>query len=92
MENTVHQLFLVLCRPNKLNFTEMIAVTFTTVRPVARISQQGAKNHKGGGTFFKYGIDCMHQQPRKKSLATCKLHLPRPRKLYKYERRTGRAP
>jgi len=24
-------LFLVLCRPNELNFTQLIAVTFTTV-------------------------------------------------------------
>jgi len=47
MENIVYQLFLVLCRPNELNFTQVIAVTVTTVIPVARIWQQGAKNHKG---------------------------------------------
>jgi len=40
MENIVHQLFSVLCCPNELNFTQLIVVTFTTVRPVARISQQ----------------------------------------------------
>ena len=50
MENTVYQLFLVLCRPNQLNFTQLIAVTFTTVRQVARISQQG-ENHKGEEHF-----------------------------------------
>jgi len=50
MENTVYQVFLVLCRPNQLNFTQLIAVTFTTVRQVARISQQG-ENHKGEEHF-----------------------------------------
>jgi len=33
MEKIVYQLFLVLCRPNELNFTQLIAVTFTTVTP-----------------------------------------------------------
>ena len=70
MENIVYQLFLVLRHPNELNFTELMAVTFNTVRPVARISQQGTKNHNGEH-IFKYNIDCMQQQPRKMSLATC---------------------
>jgi len=38
MENIVYRLFLVLCRSNELHFTQLIAVTFTTVRLVARIS------------------------------------------------------
>jgi len=71
MENVVYQLFLVLCRPKELNFTQLIAVTFTTVRPVTRILQQGGGNHKGG-TFlnttwnvcFKYNIECK-QTPQK---------------------------
>jgi len=65
MENIVYQLFLVLCRPNELNFTQLIAVTFTTLSPVSRILQQGGQNHKGG-KFFKYNIECMQQPPRKK--------------------------
>jgi len=52
MENIVYQLFLVLCHPNQLNFTQLIAVTFTTVRTVARISQQGGRKHKWG-IFYK---------------------------------------
>ena len=65
MESIVYQLFLVLCRPNELNFTQLIAVTFTTVRPAARISQQGGQKSQGA-TFFKYNIECM-QQPHEKS-------------------------
>ena len=86
MENIAYQLFLVLCRPNELKFTQLIAVTFTTVRPVARISQQGGQKSQGGH-ICKYNIECMQQPPRKKSHVTCKLysHLPRPRKLYRYE-------
>jgi len=41
MENIVYILFLVLRRPNELNFTQLIAVTFATVRPVARIFSVG---------------------------------------------------
>jgi len=52
MENIVFQLFLFLCRPNELNFTQLIAAPFATVRPVGRISQQGGgKYHKGGHIF-----------------------------------------
>jgi len=51
MENIVYQLFLVLCRPNELNFTQLIAATFTTVSPVARISQQGGKELQGAAHF-----------------------------------------
>ena len=91
--NIAHQLLLVFCRPNQLHFTQLIAVTFTTVWPVDRTSQQGVKNHKGG-TFFKYNIECMQQPLRKKSLTACKLysHLSRPRRLYRYERLIGRTP
>ena len=67
LESVVYQLFLVLCRTNELNFTQLIAVTFTTVRPVARISQQGSQKWQGG-TFCKYNIGCMQQPLRKKSL------------------------
>jgi len=52
MENIVYQLFLVLCRHNEPNFTQLIAVTFTTVRPVARISQQGDQKSQGGACFL----------------------------------------
>ena len=63
-------------------------------RAVARMSQQGGPKITRGGHIFKYNIRCMQQPPRKKSLATCKLysHLTRPRKLYRYERRTCWAP
>ena len=44
-------IFLVLCRTNELNFTQLIAVTFTTFRPVARISQQGSQKSQGGSMF-----------------------------------------
>jgi len=56
-----------LTRPNELNFTQLIAVTFATVRPVARISQLGSQKSQGG-TFLKYNIECMQQPLRKKSL------------------------
>ena len=54
----------------------------------------GGDEKSQGETFFRYNIECMRQPQRKKSLAICKLcsHLPRPRKLYRYERRIGRAP
>jgi len=94
MENIVYQLFLVLCRPNELNFTQLIVVTFTTVRPVARISQLGGcKNHEVGAHFLNTILN-VRSNRHEKSLATCKLysHLPRPRKLYIHERRTGWAP
>jgi len=65
MENIVYQLLFILCLPDELNFTQLIVVTFTTVWPVARSSQQGGcKNHKGG-TFLKYDIECMQQPQRK---------------------------
>jgi len=51
IENIVYQLLFVLCRPNEINFTQLIAVTFATVRPVARISQRGAKNYKREAHF-----------------------------------------
>ena len=53
MENMVCHLFLVLCRPSEQNFTQLIAVPFTTVRPVARISQQeeGVQKSQGGHIF-----------------------------------------
>jgi len=57
----MYQLFFVLCRPNELHFTQLTPVTLTTVRPVARITQQGG-----------HIIECMQELPRKKSLATCK--------------------
>jgi len=62
MENNVYQLFFVLCRPNELTFTQLIAVTFTTVRPVTSILQQGGTKI----TFFRYNIECMQQPPGKK--------------------------
>ena len=64
-ENIVYQLFLVLCRLKELNFTQLIAITFTTVRTVARISQQGgAKNHKVG-TFLNTILDvCSNRQEK----------------------------
>jgi len=52
MENIVYQLFLVLCRPNELNFTQLIVVTFTAVRPVARISQQRGQKITRGQHFL----------------------------------------
>jgi len=64
MENIVYQLFLVVCRPNQLNFTQLIAVTFATVSPVARISQQGAKNHKWRH-ILKIQYWWMQEPPRK---------------------------
>ena len=57
------------------------------------VAAGGGKNHKRGH-IFKYNVECMQQPPWKKSLAICKLYsrLTRPRKLYRYERRTGWAP
>jgi len=48
-----YQLFSVLCRPNELNFTQLIAVAFTTVRPITRNSQRGrgGKNHTAEHNF-----------------------------------------
>jgi len=93
MENIVYQLFFVLCRPNELNFTQLIAVTFFTVRPVDRISRQRRKKSQGGN-IFKIQYWMYAATATKKVAATCKLysHLPRPRKSYRHERRTGRAP
>jgi len=87
MENIVYQLFLVLCRPtNRSNFyySQARRQDFAAGRP--RFTR--------GDTFLKYNIECMQQPPRKNSLATCKLysHLPRPRRLYRYECRAGRGP
>jgi len=63
-------------------------------RPVARISQQGGQTSPGEGTFLKYNIGCMQEPPLKQTLVTCKAysHLTPPRKLYRYERRTGWSP
>jgi len=36
------------------------------------VAAGGAQTHKVG-YIFKYNVGCMSQQPRKKSLATCKL-------------------
>ena len=60
--------------PNELNFTQLISVTFTTVRHVARMLQQGGAKITMGDIFFEYNIECMQQPPRKKSLVTCKLY------------------
>ena len=48
---------------------------------------------QGGAQFLNTMLNVCSNR-HEKSLATCKLylHLPRPRNLYRYERRTGRAP
>jgi len=53
----------------------------------------GAQHHKRGA-HFKYNIKCMPQLPQKCRAKRRKLysHLPRPRTLDRYERRTARAP
>jgi len=51
MESIVYQLVLVLCRPNEQNVTQLIVVTFATVRTAASISHQGAKYHKEAHIF-----------------------------------------
>jgi len=65
MKSIVYQLFLVLCRPNELNFTQLIAVTFTTVRPQPRFRSREAKSHKGA--HFLNTILNVCSNPHKKS-------------------------
>jgi len=65
MENIVYQLFLVLCRPNGLNFTQLIVTMLRHSGSSPGFRRRGGgKNHKGG-TFFKYNIERTQQPPRK---------------------------
>jgi len=75
---------------SKVRWTSILT---SSGRAVARMSQQGGTKITRGH-IFKYIVGCMQQPPWKKSLAICKLYsrLTRPRKLYRYERRTGWAP
>jgi len=51
MESIVYHLFLVLCRPNELNFTQLIPVTFTTVRPSQGFRSRGGPKITRGNIF-----------------------------------------
>jgi len=56
----------MLSSPNELNFTQLFEVTFTAVRPVARISQQG-RIYKGGEHFLNtilYVCSNRHEKSR----------------------------
>ena len=93
MENIVYQFFIILCHPNEQNFTQLIAVTFTTLRPFARISQQGVKNHKGTHLLNAILNVCsnQHEKSRLRHVNFIRIQT-RPRKLYRYECQTSQAP